>query len=135
MSALAARLEIVEPTVVMVDLPVPISVNRARRINWRMNKKFQDWTRTADHLVRVAMRREIDPLRLQSIKQFELTVIISEQHTRIDLDNGLKWLIDYLRRIELIEDDGPKHLRRLIVEWGHAPQGCRVLIRERQGLA
>jgi hypothetical protein len=29
---------------------------------------------------------------------------------------------DYLRCIELIEDDGPDHMRKLTVEWGEAPQ-------------
>jgi Holliday junction resolvase RusA-like endonuclease len=55
--------------------------------------------------------------------------VLSEHHTKIDLDNGLKALIDYLRRIELIEDDSHKHMRRLVVEWGIAPMGCRVTVR------
>jgi hypothetical protein len=56
-------------------------------------------------------------------------VVLSEHHCKIDLDNGLKALIDYLRRIELIEDDSPKHMRRLVVEFGLAPMGCRVVVR------
>jgi Holliday junction resolvase RusA-like endonuclease len=63
------------------------------------------------------------------VKRFELLIILSENHTRIDLDNGLKALIDYLRKIELIEDDSPKHMRRLVVEFGLAPFGCRVTVK------
>jgi len=44
----------------------------------------------------------------------------------MDLDNCCKVLIDYLRRIELIANDAPKNMRRLVVEWGEAPEGVRV---------
>jgi hypothetical protein len=29
----------------------------------------------------------------------------------------------------VIEDDGPKFMRRVTVEWGIAPMGCRVVVR------
>jgi hypothetical protein len=34
----------------------------------------------------------------------------------------------YARRIELVRDDSPRYLRRLVVEWGEVPTGCRVTL-------
>jgi Holliday junction resolvase RusA-like endonuclease len=109
---------------VVLDLPVPPSVNRSRRVNWGKNgyAKVTAWHQTSDGLLLAARYK---PRR---VDRFELHVTFSETHTRADLDNGLKSLIDYLRRIEAIVDDGPQHLRKLAVEWGDAPEGCRVRI-------
>lgn len=114
---------------IVLDLPPPPSVNRTRQVNWAARSKVRAWTNVADGYVLAAKGRQVRPLVLTKIPKFELTVILSEHHTRIDADNGLKALIDYLRRIELIEDDSYKHMRRLIVEWGIAPFGCRVIVR------
>jgi Holliday junction resolvase RusA-like endonuclease len=117
------------PPDVVLDLPAPPSVNRTRKIDWKGKKQLTSWGNVADGFVLAAKGRKINPLQLRKIPRFELLITISEHHTKIDLDNGLKALIDYLRRIELIEDDGPKHMRRLTVEWGLAPFGARVTVR------
>ncbi len=117
------------PPDVTLDLPAPPSVNRTRKIDWKGKKQLTAWGNVADAYVLAAKGRQISPLRLVKHKRFELFITISEHHTRIDLDNGLKALIDYLRRIELIEDDGPKYMRKLTVTWGLAPHGCRVTVR------
>lgn len=114
---------------IVLDLPVPPSVNRTRRGGAGMGAKFKGWTRTADALVLAAKVRTRDPIKLIKMERFELFITLSERHTKIDLDNGLKWLIDYLRRIDLIKDDGQKHMRRLTVEWGLAPEGARIIVR------
>lgn len=114
---------------VTLDLPPPPSVNRTRKVDWSARAVVRAWTTVADTYVLAAKGRQIDPLRLTKIARFELQILLSEHHTRIDLDNGLKAVIDYLRRIELIEDDSPKHMRRLTIEWGRAPFGCRVVVR------
>lgn len=117
------------PPEIVLDLPAPPSVNRTRKIDWKGKRQLIAWGNVADGYVLAAKGRTISPLRLVKVPRFELLVTMSELHTRIDLDNGLKALIDYLRRIELIEDDSPKHMRRLVVEWGRAPFGCRVTVR------
>jgi Holliday junction resolvase RusA-like endonuclease len=115
----------------ILDLPAPPSVNRTRRIDWKMMPKFKGWTKAADAMVLAARSRTAGNPQLRKVNgQFELKIVLSAAHTRIDLDNGIKWTIDYLRRIELITDDSPKYLRRLVVEWGMAPEGCRVTITE-----
>jgi Holliday junction resolvase RusA-like endonuclease len=116
------------PPDVVLHLPVPISVNQTRRVDWTAHKKLKIWKRAADQIVLLA-KREKNPLKLERIKRFELTITLCEVQSRIDIDNGLKNLIDYLKRIELIEDDSPKHMRRLVVEFGEAPLGCVVTVR------
>jgi hypothetical protein len=117
------------PADTILDLPVPPSVNRTRKINWAHKRKVEAWKNVCNAYVLTAKRRAISPLKLRKIPRFELTVTLSEAHTGIDLDAGLKALIDYLRKIEVVEDDSKEHMRRLVVEWGHAPFGCRVTVR------
>jgi Holliday junction resolvase RusA-like endonuclease len=120
-----------EPIVTVLDLPAPPSVNRTRKIDWRAGKKFKGWTKAADALVLAARCRSRASSRLRKVTgRFSLEIVLSEAHTGIDADNGLKGLIDYLRRIELITDDSPKYMRELHVRFGHAPEGCRVTITE-----
>lgn len=113
---------------IILDLPAPPSVNLTRRIDWSAVRHVKAWQNVANAYVLAAKGRKLSPLRLSKIPRFELHVVMSER-SKIDLDNGLKALIDYLRKIELIEDDSPKHMRRLVVEFGRAPMGCRVTVK------
>lgn len=117
------------PLDIVLDLPAPPSINKLRKIDWWNHKRASKWRRLADGFVLAAKGRTRDPIKLKRIHRFELHITMSEAHTRIDLDNGIKCLIDYLHAIELIENDAPKNMRRLTVEWGRAPEGCRVLVR------
>jgi Holliday junction resolvase RusA-like endonuclease len=114
--------------IVEIDLPAPLSVNAMRRIDWTSKKTLARWIAIADHLILQAKRRAENPLKLQAYQRFALEVTFSEENSKLDLDNGLKLVIDYLHRIELIEDDSPRHLRRITVQWGPAPMGTRVKI-------
>jgi hypothetical protein len=38
--------------------------------------------------------------------------------------------IDLLRSLEIIADDGPRFARRIVIEWGSAPEGCRLTLRQ-----
>lgn len=109
----------------VLDLPVPPSANRFRRANWGKGgyALIKAWHAKADALLFAVKYR---PLYLE---RFELHITVSEQHTGMDLDNGLKALIDYLRRIEAIANDAPANMRRIVVEWGDAPEGVRVQIK------
>lgn len=113
---------------VTLDLPVPPSVNRTRKIDWRAHKKLVSWVQHCDGFVMAAKRRAVEPLRLVKHARFELWITLSEDHTGVDLDNTNKSLIDYLRHIELIEDDTKKNMRGLHVVWGLAPLGVRVTV-------
>ncbi len=117
------------PPDIVLDLPAPPSVNKTRRVDWLGARVAKKWVNLCDPYVLAAKCRAVDPVRFNRIKRFELTITLSEAHTNIDLDNGLKVLIDYLRRIELIEDDAKRNMRGLHVTWGVAPAGVRVTVR------
>lgn len=112
---------------IVLDLPPPLSVNRTRKINWKAKGKVEKWVVRADMMImsRGGLRR------LGKIaSQFEVHILLDERQCGVDADNTAKLLIDYCRRLELVVDDSKKFMRRLVVEWGEAPTGCRVTLRE-----
>lgn len=117
------------PTELVIDLPSPISVNATRRVDYTATVRSTEWKAVADAYVLQAKRRAQNPLKLENIQRFEIMIIFDENQTGIDLDNGIKGILDYLVDREVIEDDGPKHMRKLTVEWGYAPEGTRVTVR------
>src|SRR5882672_9563713 len=94
------------PLDVVICLPIPISTNRARRIDWANHPDVLRWRKQADALVLQAKRRKVNPLKLERIPRFELHFLVSNT-CKTDLDNLLKLAIDYLRKVEIIEDDSP----------------------------
>jgi len=117
------------PPDVVLDLPVPISVNKLRRINWRAHRRAGLWQDQADRHLLAAKCRTENPVKLNSIQRFEIEITLNESKVFLDLDNSLKLLIDYLRHRNIIMDDSPKHMRKLTVLWGLAPHGCRVTVK------
>lgn len=114
------------PPVIVLDLPAPPSVNRTRKWDPASERMVNKWKDAADKFV-LSQRGRQNPRKIYGA--FELLIVMSEKHTGIDLDNGIKALIDYLRRIDTIQDDAQRFLRKLTVEWGDAPEGCRVHVR------
>lgn len=106
----------------VLHLPFPLWVNKTRRVDWRNAHKARRWVQQADQLVMTQK-----PL-VRLTGAFEIEVLLDEHHGELDPDNGLKILIDYLRRIEIIVDDSKRYFRRLVVEWGDAPHGCKVTV-------
>lgn len=109
---------------IVLDLPVPPSVNKTRRVDWAKKNSVRTWVQEADGLVRSQGR-----LPTAIFGGWEMTVTMSNDLWLIDPDNGLKCLIDYCRRLELIENDSPRYARRIVLEWGEAPEGVRVTIK------
>lgn len=113
------------PPDVVLDLPVPPSVNKTRRLDDAGRALTAKW-RTLAHGVLMAAGFRRQPTR---IPRFGLWITVSESHTEQDLDNPLKNLIDYLRLIEVIENDAKRNMREIHVVWGDAPEGIRVTVR------
>ena len=110
-----------------LDLPVPPSINKTRRIDWRSFPAYKKWQADADKhflLVKSQLRGKKMPGR------FELTIVIDETQTRCDAGNLEKHATDFLKRVDLITDDGPKYLRKLTIMFGAAPAGCRLILQE-----
>lgn len=119
------------PPDTVLDLPAPLSVNKTRKIDWASRPKFKAWRKTADDLLRIAWARGRKPPIIPGC--FEAVIVLSESVSSIDIDNGIKSLLDYAKRIECIVDDSPKYLRRLVVEFGDVPEGCRLILRPCEG--
>lgn len=108
---------------IVLDLPAPLSVNETRRINWAAKPKIGRWIRAADALV-MSQGRLPTPIH----GRFQVTLTMPMDGA-LDLDNTPKQVIDYLRRLELVDNDNPRHMRRVLLEFGEAPEGCRVVVR------
>lgn len=117
------------PADVVLDLPPPISVNKLRRVDWANQRLVRKWRDDANGLLLAAKRRLINPLRFSTVERFELGIVLDEKRVRSDADNCAKILIDYLCTVGLIIDDAPKHMRKVTIEWGDAPEGCRVTVK------
>lgn len=114
------------PPDTVLDIPVPLSVNEVRRINRAAIPKYNDWKEAAD-LTIMASGQYRKAKKLDG--PYEVQIILDEKQCRRDQDNIAKVAIDYIRRIGLVRDDSPKYLRRTVIEWGEAPQGCRIIVK------
>lgn len=116
---------------VVLDLPVPPSVNKLRRGDTgpgaRLRRAFYQ---QADMHIMAARGRTREPLQVRRLLgPYEATIQISEKLSKADLDNHVKCLIDYAVSREFVPNDSPRYLRRLVVEWGCPINGARVTLR------
>lgn len=114
--------------VLVFDLPRPTSVNRLEKRLGNQSSKVQRWIRAADHHL---MHHPAEWRRIQAgaVKGPFLIDIIwdREQFGCLDIDNPVKVLLDYLERLQLIEND--RLCWAMTVAFGTAPDGCRVRLR------
>lgn len=115
---------------IVIDLPMPPSVNRI----WRANKaganhvskspEYRAWLKHADQIT-------LATAQFRGLKTipgpFEAKIVLRRQ--RGDLDNRAKGVLDWLQSRCVIADD--KFCERLVLEWGDAPVGCRVTVKAR----
>lgn len=114
-------------TEIILDLLPPPSVNRTRKMNWAAQPKIQAWKDAVDKLLLAAWSGGKRPKPITG--KFEATIILSETATGIDLDNAPKQVLDMAKRLGLIVDDGKKYMRRVVIEWGEAEEGCRLILK------
>jgi len=118
------------PEDIVIDYPPAPSVNATRKIDWRSSSKYDRWKQSADNCVMSARCRVGNSIRSRKIDgRFEAVIVFDEATSRLDLDNGIKALLDHCKRSDLITDDSPKYLRKLTAQFGQAPMGCRVILR------
>jgi hypothetical protein len=110
---------------IVLDLPVPPAANKLRRVDWASIPKYQSWKRTCDALV-LAKRWKLADTQIRG--KFAIDIML-DRGCRYDLDATLKATLDYLVRIELVQDDAQAYLEDIHVHWGHVPEGMRVTLR------
>lgn len=116
------------PPDIVLDIPVPPSVNRTRKVDHAAARMVEKWKAAADVLL-MASGQYRAAKRAPPLDRFELQIILCERQCLLDPDNTIKAAVDYLRRLELIQNDDKRYFRRLTVTWGDAPEGCRLVLR------
>lgn len=119
------------PPAIIIDihLPAPPSTNRiwqATKAGPKRYSKSDDyiaWIKHADKTAQsMGMFRGIKMIR----GAFEARIVL--QRRKGDLDNRIKGLLDWAQSRNLIADD--KYCERVVAEWGDAPVGCRLILKE-----
>jgi hypothetical protein len=106
------------------DWPIPPSVNRLRRVDFKQHRLLTKWRDRADALVMLQKRGPLP--RLTS--PVEIHVVVKDTYHG-DLDNVFKVLCDNLVRLAIIPDDSPKYVKRIVMEFGEAPEGVRITLK------
>ena len=119
---------------VVLDLPYPVSVNDmyVNRIYGKgrgriLSGEYKAWKRDADSFYKA------QKLRCRAVSgPFTCEIILSSEKRRhnADCDNRIKPILDFLQRVELIENDSL--CDRVSIEWGEAKEGCRVYVQPSQ---
>ncbi len=119
------------PTLLVIDLPFPPSLNQLWRSNFKSHHvyrspKYQSWLKQAGLQWLICK-----PRNFQTISgPFLAEIVLSPPDKRHrDLDNHLKALLDFLQSSAIIEND--KYWRGPQPRWGvasEAPLGLRVTI-------
>jgi Holliday junction resolvase RusA-like endonuclease len=118
----------------VLDLPYPPSVNKIWRkaafgVGMTSAPEYVNWKAQSDKLVMMLGQLRGRPTIAGS---FEARIVVDATKKRGaqrgDLDNKIKACLDAAQRYELIADD--KNCERLTIEWGDAPHGCRLILRE-----
>lgn len=116
---------------VVVDLPRPPSLNRLWRFGrGRMyrSKAYMDWLRQADlHWLCAKPKMRVKGI----LGTFQAEIILSRpDKRRRDVDNGVKAVLDWAQRVEIIENDSL--CEQAIIRYGkpeEAPLGVRLIIK------
>jgi crossover junction endodeoxyribonuclease RusA len=114
---------------ITVDLPYPPSANsiwRSKRNKYGKpaifrSKAYEAWKRECMTLLMVQR-----PGTLRGPFFATITLGVHKRRSNSDADNRIKPMMDLLQAAEVIEND--KFAERVTVQWGEAPEGCRVLL-------
>ncbi|MCC6212137.1 MAG: RusA family crossover junction endodeoxyribonuclease [Burkholderiales bacterium] len=128
----APQMTLLELRTLRFRLPQPISVNELYRTNLHTGAKYlTDAQRQFRSQVIGIVRGEMLRAELRNqplLGKLEARVVVSD---RLDIDNGLKSLLDALQHAKAYRNDG--QIRRLIVDVVAMPAGrewCDVALRE-----
>ena len=113
-------------TDITLDLPLPPSVNKTRRINWASYGDYKRWQANADKTLMFHKQNKQHPIT----GAFEITIEIDYDTLRADPGNILKALEDYCVSRKFVPDDRKRFLKGICIKFvDHLPDGCRVTLR------
>jgi crossover junction endodeoxyribonuclease RusA len=117
---------------VTLDLPFPPSTNRL----WRhcrgrvvLNPEYRAWIKKTDDFL---IYQKVKPAKVKVSGPFVAEIVLDENERKRggDCDNRVKAVLDYAQRVEIINND--RLAKKVSVEWGCAPHGCRLTIRPQE---
>lgn len=117
-------------TEITINIPAPPPINQTRRIDWAKHAKHMAWRKRAGGSILEFMsnaRKAGTPNHIAG--QFEIAITLDEKTVNCDLDATLKGTVDFLVVSGIVTDDSKKYMRRVVLEWGDCPEGCRVMLR------
>lgn len=112
---------------VVIDCPMPPSVNRLWRHRRDRKKPYLDaryasWKRVFDSIIMATVPRP----KVRGHFAATITLSAAKRKDNSDADNRVKALLDALQKCAIIENDSLAD--SVTVCWGHAPEGCRVML-------
>jgi Holliday junction resolvase RusA-like endonuclease len=112
-------------TSITLDIPLPPSVNKVRRINWAGYRDYKRWQEDADKTLMLHQQNKQHSI----LAPYEITIEVDYSKLQSDLDNIVKALIDYCVSRCFVPDDHKRFLKGFRVRFtDHLPDGCRVTI-------
>lgn len=112
---------------IVIDLPMPPSVNRIWRVNPRTKKPYRNpaylrWIKEAGGLY-MAQRAGKGWRMIEGA--YEMTITLDRTKTKGgDIDNRIKAIADFAQKAGIIAND--KNCIRLSIAWGEADLGARI---------
>jgi len=111
---------------IVLDLPLPPTVNAVRKINWASYPKYKQWREDADKTLMLYRQNKQSTIP----GAYEILIEVGDTYLRGDLDNILKQLIDYCVSREFVSGDQKRYLRDIRMRFvTEIPEACRVTIR------
>jgi Holliday junction resolvase RusA-like endonuclease len=112
-------------TDIILNLPLPPSVNKVRRINWANYADYKRWQSDADKTLMLHKQNKQRGIA----GAFKITIEIDYDTLRADPGNILKAVEDYCVSRHFVPDDRKRFLKGINIEFAESlPEGCRVTI-------
>lgn len=116
-----------------VHLPFPPSVNniwqhnKAGRFRVSRSEGYRAWIKAADNQA-LAFAQLRGARMITGHFTAQIILSIGRRQSNYDCDNRIKAVLDWAQSRRLIVNDS--FCDRVSSEWGHAPHGCRLILRE-----
>jgi Holliday junction resolvase RusA-like endonuclease len=112
-------------TDITLDLPLPPSVNKIRRIDWAEYRGYKRWQKDADKTLMLHKQNKQRGIT----GAFKIIIDIDYDALRADPSNVLKALEDYCVSRHFVPDDRKRFLKGINIQFAdNLPEGCRVTI-------
>jgi Holliday junction resolvase RusA-like endonuclease len=112
-------------TDIVLDVPLPPSVNKIRRINWATYGDYKRWQADADKTLMLHKQNKQHAI----VGPYVIIITVDYDRFQGDLDNILKGIVDYCVTRKFVSDDRKKFMRGVAIRFEEGlPEPCRITI-------